>query len=307
MPAKVRSFCKRHRAFLLSCALFALLCVLLTRAGRRPDRYTVQAEWDAQARTLRVEQTVLLTNRTGAALSVLDFHLYANAFSQEESAPVLPQERKYAYPEGFSPGGAEVAAVQVNDRDVPWELSGEGDTVLRVFLPFRLRPQGGVEVRLSYSVALSDNRLRTGVSARDVRLCNAFATLCAHDGESFRHDAYGAIGDPFVSACASWEVHLRAPTSLVAAGPGLVSASEGSWTFSGENLRDFALVLSPDFCVAQGEVDGVTVRSFAFDQEGAQQALDCAMRALSVFGGLFGDYPFPDFTVCAAEVFPGGM
>lgn len=307
MPAKVRSFCKRHRAFLLSCALFALLCVLLTRAGQRPDRYAVQAEWDAQARTLRVEQTVLLTNRTGAALSVLDFHLYANAFSQEESAPVLPQERKYAYPEGFSPGGAEVAAVQVNGRDAPWELSGEGDTVLRVFLPFRLRPQGGVEVRLSYSVALSDNRLRTGVSARDVRLCNAFATLCAHDGESFRHDAYGAIGDPFVSACASWEVHLRAPTSLVAAGPGLVSASEGSWTFSGENLRDFALVLSPDFCVAQGEVDGVTVRSFAFDQEGAQQALDCAMHALSVFSGLFGGYPFPDFTVCAAEFFPGGM
>ena len=57
MPAKVRSFCKRHRAFLLSCALFALLCVLLARAGQRPDRYTVQAEWDAQARTLRVEQT----------------------------------------------------------------------------------------------------------------------------------------------------------------------------------------------------------------------------------------------------------
>ena len=46
MPAKVRSFCKRHRAFLLSCALFALLCVLLTRAGQRPDRYAVQAEWD---------------------------------------------------------------------------------------------------------------------------------------------------------------------------------------------------------------------------------------------------------------------
>ena len=52
MPAKVRSFCKRHRAFLLSCALFALLCVLLTRAGQRPDRYAVQAEWDAQALSL---------------------------------------------------------------------------------------------------------------------------------------------------------------------------------------------------------------------------------------------------------------
>ena len=170
MPAKVRSFCKRHRAFLLSCALFALLCVLLARAGQRPDRYTVQAEWDAQARTLRVEQTVLLTNRTGAALSALDFHLYANAFSQEESAPVLPQERKYAYPEGFSPGGAEVAAVQVNGRDAPWELSGEGDTVLRVFLPFRLRPQGGVEVRLSYSVALSDNLPRRGGAGPRLRV-----------------------------------------------------------------------------------------------------------------------------------------
>ena len=307
MPAKVRSFCKRHKAFLLSTVLFLALCALLVRAGLRSDHYAVEAEWDAEAHTLRVEETVLLTNRTGLPLSHLDFHLYANAFSREESAPALPQDREAAYPNGFSPGGAEVSGVQVNGRDVPWKLAGEDDTVLRVQLPFRLRPQGGVEVRLTYSVTLSDNRLRTGISARDARLCNVFATLCAHDGESFREDPYGAIGDPFVSDCVDWEVCLRAPTSLVAAGPGLVSVSDGVWTFSAKNLRDFALVLSPDYCVAQTEWDGVTVRSFAFTQDGAQQALDCAVRALSVYAGLFGDYPFPDFTVCAAEFYPGGM
>ena len=166
---------------------------------------------------------------------------------------------------------------------------------------------GSVEVTLSYTVTLPRTRLRMGVSEQDVRLSNVFTTLCAFEDGEFRTDGYAKLGDPFVSECACWQVTLTAPGGFVAAGTGLAEAGEGVWRFKGENLRDFALFLSRDYHVAQQDAEGVTVRSFAFTQEGAQQALDIAVQALGVYEGLYGEYPYADYTVCAGQFCIGGM
>ena len=307
LSMRALAFFRRHKGPLLSAALLLLLTALLLYAAARPDRHVIEADWDEERRTLCVQQTTLLTNRTGAALTALDFRLCGNAFAAQEGAPVSKERFSAAYPSGFSPGETRVRAAFVNGREASWEWADEARTILRLHLPFSLRPQGGVEISLAYEVQLGENRLRTGVSARQARLCNLFALLCPHDGERFRHDAYGPIGDPFVTSTADWEVTLRAPTRLVAAGPGLQSVQDGVWRFSGRNLRDFALTLSVDYCVAQGEAAGATVRSFAFTQESAERALAYACRALDIYAALFGDYPFPDFTVCAADLCAGGM
>ncbi len=100
---------------------------------------------------------------------------------------------------------------------------------------------------------------------------------------------------------------LTAPGGYVAAGPGLVRAEDGRWTFRTRNQRDFALLLSKDYEVAQTEQNGICIRSFAFTEEDAQQALDTAAQALRLYSEWFGDYPYPDFTVCAADFYVGGM
>ena len=305
--AALRGFLKKHRALLASVLLLAALIALLARAGGRSDRYIVEAEYDEGAQQLRVHEVFRYTNRTGRALEALCFNLWPNAYAEEGSAPVADSERAQAYPDGFSAGGAEVASVLAAGREAAWRLEGEQRTLLRVQLPFTLRRSGSVEVELTYTVTLPRTRLRMGVSEQDVRLSNVFATLCAFEDGEFRTDGYAGIGDPFVSECACWQVTLTAPGGFVAAGTGLAQAGEGVWRFSGEHLRDFALFLSKDYHVAQQDADGVTVRSFAFTQEGAQQALETAVRALGVFEGLYGEYPYADYTVCAGQLCIGGM
>lgn len=300
-------FLKKRKALLAGVLLLAALSALLARAGGRSDRYIVEAEYDETAQELRVREVFKYTNRTGQALEALCFNLWPNAYAEEKSAPVANSERQQAYPDGFSAGSARVEEVRAAGKETGYRLEGAQRTLLKVQLPFTLRPMGSVEVELRYTVALPRTCLRMGVSDTDVRLSGVFATLCAFEDGEFRTDAYAPLGDPFVSECANWQVTLTAPQSYVAAGTGLAETDQGVWRFAGEHLRDFALFLSKDYCVAQQKAGDVTVRSFAFTQEGAEQALDTAVQALTVYEGLYGAYPYDDYSVCAGQFCIGGM
>lgn len=307
MPDSLLKFCRKYAPLLTGLALVVLLCLMLGIVSGRTDRYVIHAHYDDLAHTLTVRQSVHLKNRTGLALDHLYFNLFPNAYASPDTLPVPRSERACACPAGFSPGGAEITALRIAGKDVRWHLEGAQKTLLRAVLPFALRPGGSTEVEMEYIVTLPENRLRMGYSDEDVRIGNTFATLCVHDGESFCTDGYSAIGDPFLSACADWEVTLTAPPAYTAAGAGLQEAQDGLWRFRVRNARDFALFLSKDWHAASTEHNGVLLRSFAFDPEDAQEALTFAAQAVDVFSALFGPYPYEDLTVCAAQFSFGGM
>lgn len=307
MPKNGLKFLLKHKNALLVTLLIAALCTTLLCFGCRRDRCIVSAQYDAQGHVLTVQQTLHLKNRTGTALEHLYLSLPANAFAEKDSVPVPRNEFSCAYPEGFEPGGVTIERVTAAGEDVPYALEGEPRTLLRIALPFSLRRGGSVEINLEYAVKLSNNRLRTGYSDRDVRLGNAFALPCLHDGQEFYTDRYSSIGDPFLSACMDWEVTLSAPESFRAAGAGFTGHEDGIWHYTLHNARDFALFLSENWSSAELEHNGVTVRSHAFTQEGALEALDYAVQALDTYAALIGKYSYEDFTVCAGDFYMGGM
>ena len=307
MPRNIVYFIKKHRSALLTTLFIALLALLLGSASARADRYVVNARYDAQAHTLHVTQSICLTNRTGQPLESLCLNLPANAYASASTSPVPRSERELAYPDGFDAGSVTITQLRIAGQDAAYHLEGEQQTLLCAALPFALRKNGSLTVELEYTLTLPRSRLRMGYSAQDVRLGNAFATLALHDGQDFYRDGYFPVGDPFLSACADWEVTLTAPPEYTAAGAGFVSEEDGIWRFHLRRARDFALFLSPDWHTAQTELHGITLRSHAFDEAGAQAALQQAAQALDVFTQLFGDYPYEDFTVCAGDFYTGGM
>lgn len=307
MPKIGLKFLQKHKSALLVPLLIAALCAILLCFGGRRDRCIVSAQYDAQGHVLTVQQTLHLKNRTDAVLEHLYLSLPANAFAEKDSLPVPRNEFSCAYPEGFDPGGVTIERITAAGEDVPYALEGKPRTLLRIALPFSLRRGGSVEIHLEYAVKLSNNRLRTGYSDRDVRLGNVFALPCLHDGQEFYTDRYSPIGDPFLSACMDWEVTLAAPESFRAAGAGFTGQEGGVWRYTLHNARDFALILSENWSSTELAHNGVTVRSYAFTQESAAEALDFAVQALDVYTALIGKYPYEDFTVCAGDFYMGGM
>ena len=306
-PTKIPEFLKKHKSVLLTALLIAALCIVLSCTGGKRDRCVITAQYDAQGHVLSVHQTLQLKNRTGQKLTHLYLNLPANAFAAESTAPVPKNEFAHAYPDGFDAGSVTMEHVTAAGGEADYAWEGEQRTLLRITLPFALRAGGSVEIGLDYTVTLGKNRLRTGWSDRDARLCNVFALPCLHDGQAFYTDGYSAIGDPFYSACMDWEVTLTAPESYYAAGAGFVEENDGVWRYTLRNARDFALILSDQWHNAQREQDGILLSSLAFDEAGAEDALDYAAQALDVYTALFGDYPYEDFTVCAGDFYVGGM
>ena len=307
MPKKLLKFLKKRKSALFVVLLIAALCIVLSCTTGKRDRCVIHAHYDAQGHVLSVRQTLHLTNRTGQKLAHLYLNLPANAFAEKGTAPVPVNEFACAYPNGFDAGSVTIKGVAAAGDDAGYTLEGEQRTLLRITLPFALRTGGSIEIELDYAVTLGKNRLRTGYSDRDARLCNVFALPCLHDGQDFYTDGYSAIGDPFYSACMDWEVTLTAPESYCAAGAGFVEENGGVWRYTLRNARDFALILSDSWHKAQLQQDGITLSALAFDEDGAKEALDYAAQALDVYTALFGEYPYSDFTVCAGDFYVGGM
>lgn len=303
---------KRFYKALLAGAIFlSLLGYLLFFVPGRTN-IVIDASYNEEERLLTVSQQILYINRANQPLEEMVLSLYANAFRERRSVPVLPQDMLKAYPKGWSAGGVTVETVSVNGEDVVWEVQGEQRTQLCLLLPKPLPQNGSLTVELKYTVLLPLTTLRTGASASDVRLCNVFAVPAVIDEETgaFRRDSYTAIGDPFLSDCADYDVTLRLSPAFIAAAPGMVSEEgfeDGVWRFKAEDLREFSAVLSKDFCVAQAMAGRAKVRGFAREQEEAQLLADTGAKAVETFSALFGEYAFRDLTLCTCDFSLGGM
>ncbi len=287
-----------------SVTLLFVLCTILVFAGARRDRYEVEAVYNNAAHTLTVRQTAHITGHADEPMDALLFHLPANAYRQ----CVVPRsEEANAYPHGFSAGGVEVQSVVVADREVEWSLEGAQETFLRVKLPFSLHKHGSVKVEMQYAVTLPHAHTRLGYSDDHTRLTHTFAILCVHDGDQFIAHDPAPVGDPTYAACADWNVSLALPDGYTAAGVGFHEENGRIWSFRGRDVREMALFCSREYEMAETVQDGVTLRAFAFDEAEAQEALGYACYALATFSALFGDYPYADFTVCAGDLYAGGM
>ncbi len=299
---------KAHRKALICLGLFLGLALFLVLHARVPNEIALEAEYDEDAHMLHVSQTIRWVNRSGLELDCVYLHLYPNAFSTEERAPVLDADFDKAYPEGFSPGGAAVEEVTSEGKPADWTLEGETQTLLRVRLEQPLKDGQRAEIGLRYTLTLPRSRLRFGYSDRDVRLLNAFAVPAYHDGSAWRLEEYTPVGDPFVSETADYTVTLRAPTAYVAAGPGLCSDGEdGVWTFRAKDLREFPLVLSRDYCVFACKEGDMQVKAFAFSEEDARRLAELGARAAGTYAELFGELRSRELLLCLGDFAFGGM
>ena len=292
----------------MCCALLTIaLSFALAQTGPRKDYMRIAASFDEQARELHVVQRIDYNNRSDQRLDEIVLNAYPNAYKEQSRAPVPKNEMKRAYPSGWNGGGLSMQSVLLNGQRQDYEMEGGQMQLMRLPLKESLPRHGSCDLTLEYTVKIPENALRMGLSDHDVRLGNCFFTPAVFTEDGLLLDDYSPVGDPFVSHVADYHVDLTLPQSYVAAGTGLISIDDGVWHFKANNVREMAFVLSKDYEVCQSEQDGVTLRSFAFTREGAKEAMGYAQKALSVFGDLFGKYPYNDFSVCASKFYVGGM
>ena len=275
----------------------------LLSAAEGLDEITIDAAFDPDAQTLSVSQTFTLYNRTGSPQTELILRTYAAAMRDEEYAPSATEElHSLCYPDGFSAGGIEITS-----QDLSYYYEDDAQTVLVIALESAWQSGERLTLTLDYTLTIPDAAYRFGVSDGVYAFGNAFV-IPAYDADGAAFTApYYSIGDPFLSECRNYTVKVTVPQGYTPVGSGTPETNGLTTTFTARATRDFALCISQDYHQAEAVQSGILLKAYAKTQADAGAMLSVAKNAMRVYSALFGEYPYPCFTLAEAGLPFDGM
>ena len=288
-----------------------------TAKGTDVNQYIIDAVLDTANKELTAEQQVIYVNNDDVELSELYFHIYANAFRKQETAPFLFDDFSRAYSRGFKPGYTEIEAIELSKgqsrKALEYSLQGVGETILKIKLPEPLKPEDSINLRFKYKVIIPPAGERFGYGDSNINMGNWYPVAAVYDDEGWNLDKYYSIGDPFYSDVSDYTVNIKAPEEYIIAASGSLAEEkiEGgykNWKFQGSKMRDFAFVASNSFRVAEDKVGNTVVKSYYYKghERRGKEALDIGKRSIEIFNSAYGEYPYPTYSIVETE-FPSGM
>ena len=290
----------------LLCLILAL-CVLVGCQKKETDEPSIELRYDVDVTldgsALTGTQTVTFVNAMKDGLTEAVFHLYPNAYSED-------QENK-AY-NGMLPsyGGIVVTDVSVGGNAVAAQTD-DSKQYLSVPLP-SYAIGDTVTVKMNYTVTIPECRLRLGKNGNCYLLSSFYPQLAVYEDGDFRKDLFTTVGDPLYSEIGAYNLSFTCPNNLVVASSGKTESKtdEGetsTYVFRAENVRDFALAASPDFQVLAAQENGTDLYYFSIDDSAADNRFSLVRSAFNRYTEAFGPSGLTAFSVVVAPFDYSGM
>jgi hypothetical protein len=259
--------------------------------------YRLDLALDPAERQLAGRQQVTIPNHSGVEWQEIVFRLYPN----------LPQ---YG-------GRIDIGPVWVDGQRTASSLRAE-ETSLVIPLVHPLQSEASITVSMTFQVTIPKREggyVLFGYSQGIWSLPDAYPLLAVHDGERWHEDIAPPHGDAVFADVALYEVTLSLPPTLTLVTTGSVVgdtagvSSPRAYRIIGGPLREFALLASAEYRMAETTARGALVRSYYLpeDEPAGKAALNSAAAALRAYAGAFGPYPFPELTVVEAPLEFYGM
>lgn len=269
-------------------------------AAAGASRYIIDVSLDLNEELPRlggVEQ-IRYTNTENEPLDEIVFRLYPN----------LP---------GFG-GDLTVDTVLIDGQPATPRPAANG-TALRVPLPQPLEPGQQADLSLFFEATIP-RQPRVGYnifsfSNNTAALASFYPVVAVFDDLGWDLSIPPPYGDATYLDVSLYDVMVTAPADMVVVASGVqLEAStnaDGSQThrYVSGPMRDFYVVMRPDYGLVSGSVDGITVNSYfpPGQDAGGALALQYAIDSMRVFNERFGPYPYAEFDVVATPTTAGGV
>lgn len=261
------------------------------------NRYYIEASlsFEAGVAIARGAERVRYTNRASTALEDIVFRLYPNMTG--------------------SGGRMQVYSVEIDGAAIETRLA-ERDTVLIVPLPEPLAPGASAELVLQFSTAAERGMYAGygmyGFHSDTFSGAEWYPMLSVYEeGSGWWTTRPVTWGDALYSETSLFEVKLTVPQNFVLAfsGSALETIANGDGTktvhYVSGPMRTSMLVASPYYGVISDTVDDIAVNVYFWPggESAAEQALDIAVKTVSINNATYGPYPFAELDVVETFVF----
>ncbi len=291
--------------------LLLLLTVPARAADPPPDvaSYRIEVTYGTGSHVLSGQETLTYVNRTETPMPDLVFHLYLNAFRNEETLWMREARasggaalRGYAY-DPDAPGWMRVDAIRLADgRPLALEPLDRDETLVRARLPRPVAPGEAVTVTLDFAAQLPYIFARTGWADEGnfVMAGQWFPKAGVWEGERGWNAYPFHANSEFFADFGHYDVRISLPEGWVIAATGVESEppkrqAEG-WLLhhlTAEHVIDFAWGASPKLVSeTRALVDGVELRTYFYpgQRQEARRAMEAVERGYPLYESWYAPY-----------------
>ena len=294
----------------------------------RNANYTIDVRLDAQSRTMRASETLVWTNITSAASSELRFHLYYNAWRNDDSTWMREHKLTTWWPQAAARRRDEFAAIDITSfrlKDAsqsPVDLTnairfiapddGNADdrTVISVPLTSPVGPGQTVTIDIAWTSKIPRPFARTGAVGDYFFIGQWFPKIGVLEDDGTWNCHQFHVGTEFFSDYGVYDVRMTVPRGWPLAATGRererIDNPDGTTThrYYQEDVHDFAWTTSPEFIEHRARFEHPGLPSvemrLMLQPEHAGQAerhFDSTRAALRHYGEWFGAYPYGHITI----------
>ena len=297
---------------ILSIIALGVALLLIPNKNNKNTTYNIDAT--VSENKLKGELNLEYINNNNFDINELYFCLYPNAFKNEENIQntTVSDRVNEAYPDGFNKGQIDIIEVLFNDKKIDFTLE-KNEQILKIITPL-IKKENSADIKIVFNEILPESPSRFGFGENTYNFGNWYPVLCPFiDGKPYKC-IYTSIGDPFFSECADYNVTLtlapefRIGTSGQILKKEIVDPTKTKWSLKGENIRDFAFIISDKYNVLTKQAGNTFIYSYYLnDDEIGKKTIEIAENALRIFNNIFGEYPYSSLCIAESDFYIGGM
>jgi len=264
-------------------------------------RYDIDLRVDPETRQVEGTAQIHFTNRDDRPLNDLFVRLYPNL---QQLAGEMTLTGVVTLPDRYATGMGFIL----------------DDTAARITLTEPLPPGESIDLEIVYLIQapIKDGYVLFGESEGILSLPYSYPMLAAQTGDPsnpWRLETPPQHGDIAITDPAMYTITATVPSDivLVATGTEVSSTESGPGTtdhvFVTGPVREWAMIMSPDFQVKKGVVDGTRLNSYSLpeDETAGLAAYSQAAAALRAYNRMFAPYPYTELDIVEAPTRHLGM
>ena len=237
--------------------------------GPQRPKYELWVTLDDLTKTLTGREELVWVNPTRDEVPDMLFHLYWNAFKNEDSAFLREAARESLFSRGSLPedgewGWIDITSIRLADGTIlgptleyvtPDGPDHPGDqTVARVVFPEPVQPGGTISLQIEFRSKIPRTVARSGYYRHSYFIAQWFPKPGVYEeGKGWNCHAYHETSE-FFADFADFTVHITVPESFVVGSSGKqtgvsrnAAARTATTTFVQENIHDVAWTADPKF------------------------------------------------------------
>lgn len=282
----------------------------------RIANYDLEVKLDTKTRIISGEETLTWKNTSGAPIAELQFHLYQNAFRNDQSS-FLTEARSLGETIKIKPDGFAFCEVDkitlASGEDLtakiefihPDDNNDKDRTVFRLALPAPLAPGQSIVLKIAFRTRLPEPPIARSGSLKEYFFVSQwFPKVGVFWNGKWNCHQYHAHTE-FFADFGVYNVRMTVPEKNIVGATGLEvekkNNGDGTAThfYHAEDVHDLVWTTSPKYKEFRGQAQDVEIRVLMQPDHANQgeRHLAAAKLAVEYFQNWYGDYPFPNLTV----------